>query len=870
MSIASEILNYANGLGDAYDAVNDMGGTIPQDKNMNNLDTSIRTIPQNLGPTYTAGNGIVIDANDEISIDDTVVAELSDLPTKTSELINDGSDNTSTYVEADELATVATSGDYDDLLNKPTIPTVNDATLTITQNGTSAGTFTANSSTDTTIALTDTTYSDYTGATSLTDGTAGLVPKPLAGDETKFLSGNGQWTTVSQYSLPIASANDLGGIKVGSNLSIDAGTGVLSATVPTVNDATLTITQNGTSAGTFTANSSSDTTIALTDTTYSDFGGATSSVAGSAGLVPAPTTSDPDKFLKGDGTWDTPTDTTYSAGTNVQISAGNVISATDTTYSDFTGATSSVAGANGLVPAPAAGDEGKALHGDGTWKDATAKLVEMSYGESNAWAKFIAAYNAGSIVYCRASSNANPGTGSQTRKAFMAYVNNATTPTSVEFQYVRSVSSKSSSQPVDQVFVYTLTNSNGGTWSVATRDMAPKLVAGTNTSVSYSSGTYTVSATDTTYSDMTGATSGTAGAAGLVPAPAAGDQDKVLSGAGTWVAQPAAQVQSDWDQSDNTAADYIKNKPTIPVVPTVDANLSISSTNPVQNKAITRFADKLYAVGNTVLSTTGTDLNTITYLKVGVYQANTYAIASTFLNCPTRTAFVMSVSAPWDETIDNESTGIWIRRRRVLTDLEGHTWEQFCNVGATAGVWTYGSWKKVSESVITMTSTDPGAGSALAADNYVAVYGSSDGIVTASDIDMSTISRIMIQGTAGDTTYSTNTEIALSSTTAQLGTGLTRSGNKVLVGSGVSYVRVSANVFMNYTSMSYGWFDIMKNSAAYSNCTAIVNLVSSGYCSASVGGILMPVTSGDTIWLRNKDACKIRGYNSWLTVEQVA
>ena len=127
--------------------------------------------------------------------------------------------------------------------------------------------------------------------------------------------------------------------------------------------------------------------------------------------------------------------------------------------------------------------------------DIVPKLVEMSYGESNAWAKFIAAYNAGSIVYCRASSNANPGTGSQTRKAFMAYVNNAANPTSVEFQYVRSVSSKSSSQPVDQVFVYTLTNAGGGTWSVASRDMAPKLAAGTNTSVSYGSGTYTVSAT---------------------------------------------------------------------------------------------------------------------------------------------------------------------------------------------------------------------------------------------------------------------------------------------------------------------------------------------------------------------------------------
>lgn len=106
MSIANEITNYANGLSDAYDAVNDMSGIIPQDKNMNNLDTAIRTIPQSTGPTYTAGNGIIIDANDEISIDDTVVAELSD---------------------------------------------IGNGTLTIKRNGTTDQTFTANSSTNVTV-----------------------------------------------------------------------------------------------------------------------------------------------------------------------------------------------------------------------------------------------------------------------------------------------------------------------------------------------------------------------------------------------------------------------------------------------------------------------------------------------------------------------------------------------------------------------------------------------------------------------------------------------------------------------------------------------------------------------------------------------
>lgn len=247
-------------------------------------------------------------------------------------------------------------------------------------------------------------------------------------------------------------------------------------TIPTVYNGTLTITQNGTTAGTFTANQSTNETIALTDTTYSD----------------------------------------------------------------FTGATGSAAGSNGLVPAPASGDQEKVLHGDGTWKDTTAKLVEMSYGESGAWAKFISAYNAGSIVYCRASSNANPATGSQTRKAFMAYVNNATSPTNVEFQYVRSQSSKSDSQQCDQVFVYKLTNSNGGTWSVESRDMATKINVDSTLSKTYSSGanaSMTLGA-----KAMTGATSGAAGSAGIVPKPNSGDQGKFLRGDGTWATSSAPTI----------------------------------------------------------------------------------------------------------------------------------------------------------------------------------------------------------------------------------------------------------------------------------------------------------------------------------------
>lgn len=56
-----------------------------------------------------------------------------------------------------------------------------------------------------------------------------------------------------------------------------------------------------------------------------------------------------------------------TAGTNVSISAQNVISATDTTYSAFTGTDGTTAGVAGLVPAPATTDAGKYLKADGTW-----------------------------------------------------------------------------------------------------------------------------------------------------------------------------------------------------------------------------------------------------------------------------------------------------------------------------------------------------------------------------------------------------------------------------------------------------------------------------------------------------------------------
>lgn len=74
----------------------------------------------------------------------------------------------------------------------------------------------------TTISATDTTYTHFTGASSSADGTAGLVPAPIIGDQSKFLCGDGTWQTVQSGSTYTAGA----GISIDANneISVDTAT----------------------------------------------------------------------------------------------------------------------------------------------------------------------------------------------------------------------------------------------------------------------------------------------------------------------------------------------------------------------------------------------------------------------------------------------------------------------------------------------------------------------------------------------------------------------------------------------------------------------------------------------------------------------
>ena len=197
------------------------------------------------------------------------------------------------------------------------------------------------------------TLPDATGTIALTSNLSSYVPtsRTITINGTALdLSADRAWTitTASTYTLPNASTTVLGGIKVGTNLSIDAN-GVLSSTD--------------------------------TNTTYVNF---TRTVAG---LVPNPGGATTNRYLREDGTWvippDTDTDTVYvhptTAG-NKHIPAGGAAGQilrwsadgaatwgadvdTDTTYVVFTRS------ANGLAPAaPTGTGTTKYLREDGTWQ----------------------------------------------------------------------------------------------------------------------------------------------------------------------------------------------------------------------------------------------------------------------------------------------------------------------------------------------------------------------------------------------------------------------------------------------------------------------------------------------------------------------
>lgn len=370
---------------------------------------------------YVDINGGKIDTIEVNGVEQQIVNKTVDItvPTKTSDLTNDGADGTSTYVEADDLGAAAFSNQYADLDGLPTIPTVNDATLTIQKNGTNVATFTANSATNQTANITvpvntsDLTNDSgfitssalsnyYTKSETYSQGEVNSLINNLdIPTATSDLTNDSGFITLTD--IPTASANDLGLIRIGTGLSIDQD-GIVSVTSagsvdwddvtnrPTdvsywTNDAGyITSAAIPTNVSSFTNDAGYITSAAIPTNVSAftnDAGYITNSALGNyytksqtysqqevnalINTIAIPTkTSD----LTNDGSDGTSTYVESDDLATVATSGSyNDLSNKPTipTIVDMTGATSSTAGAHGYVPAPAAGDQNKFLQGDGTW-----------------------------------------------------------------------------------------------------------------------------------------------------------------------------------------------------------------------------------------------------------------------------------------------------------------------------------------------------------------------------------------------------------------------------------------------------------------------------------------------------------------------
>lgn len=200
---------------------------------------------------------------------------------------------------------------------------------------------------------TNTTYSNMGAATSSAAGKAGLVPAPAAGKQASFLRGDGTWVVPTNTTYAKANTSTLGLVMIGyaengKNYPVELdSSGKMYVNVPWTDTNTTygVVGANGSTGlvknGSTVTSASGYTACPIvsgvpyykdTNTTYANMKAATASAAGAAGLVPAPAAGKQTSFLRGDGTWVVPTNTTYGLAS---ISANGLLRQLNGSTSSF-------------------------------------------------------------------------------------------------------------------------------------------------------------------------------------------------------------------------------------------------------------------------------------------------------------------------------------------------------------------------------------------------------------------------------------------------------------------------------------------------------------------------------------------------------
>ena len=418
-------------------------------------------------------------------------ANVNDIPASTSDLVNDSgfisqeidpiySSSAASEITSNDITNWNNksdfSGDYNDLTNKPVIPDVSNyvtkdtnelENYTLTNDLSSVATSNDYDDLDNKPSLFSGDYNDLTNKPTLFSGNYNdLTNKPNIPSKTSDLTNDNNFIDNT--------VNNLVNYTKTSSLSNVATSGSYNdlSNKPTIPDVSNFITKDVNDLTYYTK--SSDLSTVATSGSYND-------------LTNTPTIPDVSNFI----TKDVNDLTNYTLTSNLSTVATSgdyqdLSNTPDLTeYEEATNKVTSLSSSSSDTEYPSA----KCVY-DYIENHFPDGMYIMSYGHST-WNDFITAYQKRMLVYCRASSSSNPASGSQTRMAFMAYVNNADNPTEVEFQYYRSVSSHSLTQQSDQVYVYKLNKTNG--WSVTVREAFPKIAVGTGLKLTYSSNTLTIS-----------------------------------------------------------------------------------------------------------------------------------------------------------------------------------------------------------------------------------------------------------------------------------------------------------------------------------------------------------------------------------------
>lgn len=324
-----------------------------------------------------------------------------------------------------------------------------------------------------TISATDTTYNVFSV------GNNGLVPAPTAGDANKALKGNGTWGEVASGTIFYMNASETGATRHLYKSPDMTGLATMQDIIDANEEGQVIV----------------RISTAVDPASYSDMYLQNAYVAtGDYQMIFLD-----NRFYYGFDTTLT-SDSTFSfskrelqdkltAGTNVQIN-GNTISATDTTYTHFTGATALADGTQGLVPGPLAGDQDKFLKADGTW-------ATVQGGGGSACSVF---YYDGISNFYKDAGLTNLATAQDILGALESgttFIKFKDTATNVEDKYIQIISYRlDSSRLYIQGIACTNSNNKEGAyirfsqyaneerWSLTRSVIQPKLTAGTNISIS--------------------------------------------------------------------------------------------------------------------------------------------------------------------------------------------------------------------------------------------------------------------------------------------------------------------------------------------------------------------------------------------------